>query len=244
MNYISTTSNQALMTQALKSLTGKWGIAIGAWLIFFILTDFQVGWEWQGDGGGDYKVGLKIIGLIIGGPLSLGYTTLILLISRNQKPDFAILFSGFKRFGVSLAAYLLMSIFTILWLLLLIIPGIIACLRYSQTYYILSEDENIGPLEAISKSKEMMVGNKWKLFCLYCRFIGWFILCIVTLGFAGLYVGPYISQSCANFYNDLINDNLTEKIAVDSEDQEMVSDKLAEPNEPENDNEEKEDKGT
>jgi len=175
MNYISTTSNENLMTGALKSLTGKWGIAIGAWLIFFILTDFQMGWEWQGDDGGDYKVSLKIIGLMIGGPLSLGYTALILLISRNQKPDFAILFSGFKRFGDSLAAYLLISIFTILWFLLLIIPGFIALLRYSQTYYILLEDENIGPLEAITKSKEMMVGNKWKLFCLYSRFIGWFM---------------------------------------------------------------------
>ena len=47
MNYISTTSNQALMAQALKSLTGKWGVAIGSWLVFFILTDFQMGWEWQ-----------------------------------------------------------------------------------------------------------------------------------------------------------------------------------------------------
>ena len=243
MNYISTISNKTLMTQALNSLKGKWGIAIGAWFVFFILTEFQMGWEWQGDDGGDYKVGLKIIGLIIGGPLSLGYTTLILLISRKQEPNFSILFSGFKRFGTSLAAYLLMCIFIILWTLLLIIPGIIAYFRYSQTWFILSEDENIGPLEAISKSKEMMIDNKWKLFCLYCRFIGWFMLCIVTLGFAGLYVGPYFSQSCANFYNDLINDNLTEKIAVNSEDQEMVRDKLAESHEPENDNEEKEDKG-
>jgi len=233
MNYTSTTSNQALMARALKSLTGKWGVAIGSWLVFFILTDFQMGWEWQGDDGGDYKIGLKIIGLIIGGPLSLGYTTLILLISRNQKPDFAILFSGFKRFGDSLAAYLLISIFTILWFLLLIIPGFIALLRYSQTYYILSEDENIGPLEAITKSKEMMVGNKWKLFCLYCRFIGWFILCIVTLGFAGLYVGPYLSQSCANFYNDLINDNLIEKTDPDEKTQETTGDKLTESHEPE-----------
>ncbi len=207
MNYISTISNQTLMTQALNSLKGKWGIAIGAWLVFFILTEFQMGWGWQGDNGGDYKISLKIIGLIIGGPLSLGYTTLILLISRNQKPDFVILFSGFKRFGTSLAAYLLMYIFIILWTLLLIIPGVIASFRYSQTWFILSEDENIGPLEAISKSKEMMIDNKWKLFCLYFRFIGWFILCIVTLGFAGLYVGPYFSQSCTNFYNDLINDN-------------------------------------
>ena len=197
-----------------------------------------------GADGGDYKVGLKIIGLIIGGPLSLGYTTLILLISRKQEPNFSILFSGFKRFGTSLAAYLLMCIFIILWTLLLIIPGIIAYFRYSQAWFILSEDENIGPLEAISKSKEMMIDNKWKLFCLYFRFIGWFILCIVTLGFAGLYVGPYFSQSRSNFYNDLINDNLTEKIDPDSENQEMVSDKLTESHEPENDNEKEEDKAT
>ena len=138
----------------------------------------------------------------------------------------------------------LLLIFIILCTLLLIIPGIIACLQYYQTFYILSEDENIGPLDAISKSKELMMGNKWKLFCLYCRFIGWLILCIITLGFAGLYVGPYLSQSCANFYNDLINDNLTEKIAPDSENQEIVSDKLTESLEPENENEKEEDKGT
>ena len=220
MNYISTTRNQALMTLALQSLIGKWGIAIGAWLVFFILTEFQIGWEWQGDDGGNYKVGLKIIGLIIGGPLSLGYTTLILLIARKQEPNFSILFSGFKRFGTSLAAYLLMCIYVILWTLLLIIPGIIACLRYSQTFYILSEDENISPLEAISKSKEIMIDNKWKLFCLYCRFIGWFMLCIITLGFAGLYVGPYFSQSCTNFYNDLINDNLVEPYESNNDNEE------------------------
>jgi len=51
MNYISTTSNQALMTQALKSLTGKWGIAIGAWRVFFILTNLTTGLEWQGNDG-------------------------------------------------------------------------------------------------------------------------------------------------------------------------------------------------
>lgn len=224
MNYISTTSNQALMVRALKSLTGKWGIAIGAWFVFFILTDFQLGWEWQGNDDGDYKASLKIIALLIGGPLSLGYTTLILLISRNKKPDFATFFSGFKRFGISLATYLLISIFTILWFLLFIFPGFIALLRYSQTFYILSEDENIGPLEAISKSKEMMVGNKWKLFCLYCRFFGWLVLCIITLGLAGLYVGPYLSQSCANFYNDLINDKKREKTDFDAKLQEINDD--------------------
>ena len=78
-----------------------------------------------------------------------------------------------------------------------------------------------------------MIGNNWKLFCLYCRFVGWFILCIVTLGFAGLYVGPYLSQSCANFYNDLINDNLIEKTDPDEKTQETTGDKLTESHEPE-----------
>ena len=53
-------------------------------------------------------------------------------------------------------------------------------------------------------------------------------------------MGPYISQCCANFYNDLKNDNLTEKIDPDSENQEMVSDKQTESHKPE----QKEDKGT
>jgi len=224
MNYISSTNNQTLMSQAHESLRGKWGIASGAWLVFFILTNLgNFGWD-----------SLGIVSLIIGGPLSLGYVTIILLISRNQDPDFKLLFSGFKRFGVTLTAYLLMIIFILLWTLLLIIPGIIACIRYSQAFYILSEDENISPLEAISKSKEMMIDNKWKLFCLYCRFIGWFMLCIVTLGFAGLYVGPYFSVSNAKFYDDLKNDYAANKIETSSEDIEIISNDLPENNEANN----------
>ena len=130
----------------------------------------------------------------------------------------------------------------ILWLLLLIIPGIIAALRYSQTWYILSEDKNIGALEAINKSKEMMVGNKWKLFCLYFRFFGWFILCILTLGLGFIVLGPYMSVSFAKFHDDLMSDNLIEKTDSDEKPQETIGHKLTESHEPENDNKE-EDKG-
>ena len=246
MNYISTTSNQALMAQALKSLTGKWGIAIGSWVVFILLTGFSFNisiWEWQGDNGENYKSSLDIIGWIIAGPLSLGFTSIILLISRNKNPHFTLLFSGFKRFAVSLATYLLMVIFMILWLLLLIIPGIIAALRYSQTWYILSEDKNIGALEAINKSKEMMVGNKWKLFCLYFRFLGWFVLCILTLGLGFIVLAPYMSVSFAKFHDDLMSDNLIEKTDSDEKSQETIGDKLTESHELENDNKE-EDKGS
>ena len=119
-------------------------------------------------------------------------------------------------------------------MLLLIIPGIIACLRYSQTWYILLEDENIGPLDAIRKSKEMMVDNKWKLFCLYCRFIGWLILCIITLGLATLYVMPYMGVSCAKFYDDLKNGVSIENLETAPENQESINENPAETPESEN----------
>ena len=151
------------MTQARESLTGKWAVPIGAWIVLLLLTNLGNDlffWAWEREGGGNYQLTLNIITWIISGPLALGYAAIILLIARNQKPDFALLFSGFKRFGVALATYLLMIVFVILWMLLLIIPGIIACLRYSQTWYILLEDKNISPLDAIRKSKKMMVNNK------------------------------------------------------------------------------------
>ena len=58
-------------------------------------------------------------------------------------------------------------------------------------------------LEAISKSKEMMYGNKWKSFCLTFRFLGWILLCILTFGIGVLFVGPYMAVSFVQFYDDL-----------------------------------------
>jgi uncharacterized membrane protein len=49
----------------------------------------------------------------------------------------------------------------------------------------------------------MMMGNKGKLFCLECRFIGWGLLCIVTLGIGLLWIGPYYMTSMAKFYDDI-----------------------------------------
>ena len=113
-------------------------------------------------------------------------------------------------------------------MLLLVIPGIIAILRYSQIWFILSEDENIGPFDAINKSKEMMLGNKLKLFYLYCRFFGWFILCLLTLGLGFIVLGPYMSVSGAKFYDDLKNDVSIKNIETTLESQESISENTPE----------------
>ena len=114
MNYISSTNNAVLMTQARESLKVKWGLAIGAWIVFMVLVN--IGSEtilWESEDG-NRKTTLDIIGILINGPLSLGYAALILALSRNQSPQFAQLFGGFKRFGVALGAFLLQFIFIIL----------------------------------------------------------------------------------------------------------------------------------
>jgi uncharacterized membrane protein len=193
MNLLSKTANRDLMAQARESLRGRWGLAIGTFLVAQIIVT----------GVSMIPAVGSIGGLIIDGPISVGMAIFALALSRNQNPQFSQIFEGFQKFGVALGAYLLMILFVFLWLLLLIIPGIIAAYAYSQIFYIIVEDANIGPLQAIRKSKEMMRGNKWKLFCLNLRFIGWALLCVLTFGIGFLWLCPYMIISFAKFYDDL-----------------------------------------
>ena len=110
MNYKSTTNNQTLMFQARKALKEKWGLAMGCFFIFILLSNLSNNfffWGWIGEDGGNYKVSMDIIWMLICGPITLGYTTVMLQISRNQTPKFEQLFHGFKRFGVALGTFLL-----------------------------------------------------------------------------------------------------------------------------------------
>ena len=76
-------------------------------------------------------------------------------------------------------------------------------LSYSQAYYLLADNPDMGAMEATGRSKKIMAGNRWKLFCLGCRFIGWGLLCVPTLGIGLLLLAPYIYVSLAKFYDDL-----------------------------------------
>ena len=193
MNNLSKTENRILMVNAREALRGKWGLSIGTCVVYLlILIPIQL---------------IPFIGFIasilISGPLAVGLAIFSLSISRKQNAEVGQLFKGFEKFGTTVGAYLLQLILIILWMLLLIVPGIIAALSYALTYYIIVENDSIGPLEAITKSKEMMQGNKWKLFCLGLRFIGWALLCILSLGIGLLWLMPYIMVSFAKFYDDV-----------------------------------------
>ena len=135
--------------------------------------------------------------------MAVGICMFTLSLSRNENARLEQIFEGFRNYGTVLGAYLLMIVFIFLCALLLIIPGIIAAIAYSQTFYILAEDDTIDSMDALRKSKEMMDGYKWKYFCLGLRFIGWALLCVLTLGIGFLWLSPYIQVSYAKFYEDL-----------------------------------------
>jgi uncharacterized membrane protein len=197
------TENVDLMRQAREALKGKWGLAIGTFVVYFLIISVLQGPSLFFSSTSLLALPTGILTLLISGPLVVGIALFSLSISRNQDASIGQLFLGFNKYGICLAAYLLVALFTILWMLLLIIPGIIAAISYSMTFYIIADEDSIGAMEAIDKSKKMMDGYKWKYFCLLLRFFGWALLCILTLGIGFLWLVPYIQVSLAKFYDDV-----------------------------------------
>jgi len=180
------TENRILMSKAIDSLSGNWGLSIGTYLVFGLIS---------GVGG--------VIGLIIGGPMRLGSAIFSLNLASGKKIELSQIFDGFENFAESLVAFLLMALYTFLWSLLFIIPGIVAAISYSQTFFILADKKGTKGVDALDESKAMMYGFRWKFFCLGMRFFGWFILSILTFGIGFLWLIPYAQVSLANFYKDL-----------------------------------------
>lgn len=145
----------------------------------------------------------SLISFILMGPITLGVAGYFLKLIRKEGPIIEDMFKGFRFFIKTFVLNLLIIIFTLLWTLLLIIPGIIAAFRYSMAYYIMMDNPALSAFEALNQSKLMMVGNKFQLLVLYFSFLGWFLLCLVTLGLAFLWVNPYFETAKANFYQDL-----------------------------------------
>jgi uncharacterized membrane protein len=193
------TENVILMKMAKESLSGQWGLAIGTFIIYFIVVGaIQVP--------SVFFPATGLLSLIIAGPMAVGVSYFSLSLSRRQQATIGQIFSGFYNFGNTLVAYLLMLLFVLLWSILLIIPGIIAAFSYSMTFFILAEDTSISPMQALDKSKAMMNGYKAKLFRLYLRFLGWSLLCILTLGIGFFWLIPWMQVTFAKFYDD-IKDN-------------------------------------
>ena len=117
-----------------------------------------------------------IVAFIIGGAAKFGYAIFNLNLVDGKEARFSDLFSQFDRLGSGIIMNLLVGVFTFLWTLLFVIPGIIKSFSYSMTPFVLAEHPELSENAAITRSRELMDGNKWRLFCLMFSFIGWELL--------------------------------------------------------------------
>ncbi len=145
----------------------------------------------------------QLASVIIAPALSLGLIATFLAVSNGQKAEIRTTFSRFNQLLPSLLLTILIAVFTWLWPLLFVIPGIIKSLSYSMAFYILAENPEMTAREALNKSKAIMHGHKMELFVLYLSFIPWMLLMSITAGIAGIYVIPYMTLTMTNFYHNI-----------------------------------------
>lgn len=143
--------------------------------------------------------------VVISGPFMLGLAGCFLAIVRNGGVKVENLFDGFKNdFLQSFLLGLMTSVFTFLWSLLLIIPGMVKAYAYSMAWYIKNDNPSYDWKQCMDESQRLMMGKKWNLFCLDLSFIGWIIVSVFTCGIGVLWVEPYMQAARASFYESLI----------------------------------------
>ena len=204
------------MGRARQVLEGNWGVAVAFTLLYIvIMQSFQVFHELSTVfaevlNTSQATAATRMANLIgfalsyfLTGVFQLGLCRFYLDAVRMQPLRVSRLFYGFSSFGRAVGAYMLMVLFILLWGLLFIIPGIMAAFSYSMTFFVLADNPELGAVEALKRSKQMMQGNRMKLFDLYCRFVGWYLLALLTCGIGVLWVQPYMMTSVAAFYDDL-----------------------------------------
>ena len=148
-------------------------------------------------------IAMAVVYFVLGSIISVGYARFNLDLVDGGNPSFETLFGYFSYWKTTAVARLLQSLYVLLWSLLFIIPGIMASYSYAMTEFILAEHPELTAGEAIAQSKVMMAGNRWRLFCLHFSFIGWDILCTLTMGIGHLWLRPYRQAADAVFYREI-----------------------------------------
>lgn len=187
--------NSEIRREAKATLSGRWLNPVLCTLVYCVVSAAC----------SSIPVVSCIAPLLVVLPLAYGYEVAFLRHVRGEDVEGLVTrpFEAFKEYGRYLGTSLLVGLFTCLWALLLIVPGIIMGYAYSMTPFIMKDNPELSPMECIKKSKAMMSGYKWKLFCLDFGYIGWLLLCILTFGILALWVTPWIECAHAKFYEEL-----------------------------------------
>ena len=162
-----------------------------------------------------YSGNLFNVGMITG--LLAGIATVVILIvlvakmggyrffilNQTAQPGIGTLLDGFRsgHYVNIVLTMFLRDLFTALWSLLLVVPGIVKHYEYLMVPYILAENPGMDRKEAFQISKQMMDGEKMEAFIMDLSFLGWYLLSAVTCGLLAIfYVNPYVQASFAEMY--------------------------------------------
>ncbi len=180
-------------------LQGRWSEPVIFTLVYIIISSFSG------------TLGILVLLLL---PIAYSYSVAFLDNKRTGE-GFKIekLFDGYKDFLRIFGTLFLQNVYTALWTLLLVVPGVIKSISYSQTYYVLKDNPELGFNAAIERSMAMMEGHKMQYFLLLLSFIGWILLVILTCGIASLWVNPYICATNAHFY-EYVKEEYEKRIAA------------------------------
>lgn len=183
-------SNREMKLRAKQTLAGNWGLAILVMLVSMAILGAAASLRGVGSA-------------LLAGPVGVGTCGVFLRLTRGETPEFSSMFDGFRNNFVNhFVAGLLQNILVAVFCILLIVPGIIKALGYSQAYFLLHDNPDLDGWTALKTSEQMMMGHKEELFLLWVSFLPWILLCI-PVPFAILYVAPYISATRAQYYENL-----------------------------------------
>ena len=185
---------QEIKERALTQLRLGWTYPVLATLVITLLNGLSSA----------PSIGL-IISVLLVLPLNYGFSIALLQLIRQDDTEVLRNMTNMARsnYGRALAVPLLTSIFTFLWSLLLIVPGIIKSYAYAMANYISLDHPEYTPNNCIDYSQDMMDGHKMELFLLDLSFIGWILLGILSFGIGMLWVTPYLQTSHAVFYEKI-----------------------------------------
>ena len=182
--FIITESSGAIRTMGRDALSGKWVLAFVAYTVYSAAVSIPQIFLAAFFSDGTASAISWIYSILVAGPFLVGCSIFALSVFRNEEAAVGQIFYGFERFGKNLGLYLVISFFIILWALIPlagIVLAVIAYFRYSQVFFIMADNPDLGIMECITRSKQMMAGNKAKYFTLCLSFIGWAVLASLPL---------------------------------------------------------------
>ncbi len=193
----------AIKDSALNKLENNWGQYVGITLVYFVLVGVVTAISEISPWG-------AILNLFLI-PISWGMAIIFLKAFRGAKSSLSNLFDGFQDFSRVFLTIFLQGLYTLLWCLLLIIPGIIKGISYSMTNFVLLDNPELKYNAAITRSSQLMKGHKMQYFWFGVSFIGWYLLALLTLGIGLLWLVPYFNTAKAAFYHELLEEEQKNK---------------------------------